>query len=353
MNLDDLNSFEMLDRQHLLQQIEALPAQLVEGWKLGHQLDLPGWQNIRRVVMVGMGGSAMAGDLLSAYAASSALAPVWVHQDYGLPAWAQGDGTLVVACSNSGETEETLHSFSSALQRKCRGLALTSGGELAQLAARGGAGLWNTPVASPPSLGAGLAFGMLAALFARLGLCPFSEQQIEGAQAAMLKQQELIRAQSPAAQNPAKRLAGQFVERQVIIFGSGFLAPVARRWKTQINEIAKAWAQVEYLPEADHNILAGVTNPEALFARAMMLFLRSSHDLPQNRRRHDLTRQAMMLEGLNTDFLEASGETALEQLWTCLHFGDYVACYLAMAYGVDPGPSAWIEGFKQEMRNGR
>jgi glucose/mannose-6-phosphate isomerase len=125
---------------------------------------------------------------------------------------------------------------------------------------------------------------------------------------------------------------------------------VARRWKGQINEVAKAWAQFDVLPEANHNTLAGTVYPEALIAQLMALFLRSASDNTRNRRRSDLTRHAMMVGGINTDVIEGRGSTALAQQWTALHFGDYTAYYLAMAYGVDPTPVAAIEDFKQALK---
>ena len=103
------------------------------------------------------------------------------------------------------------------------------------------------------------------------------------------------------------------------------------------------------VPEADHNTLAGILNPEENLTRMMVIFLRAPSDHPRNRLRSDLTRKAFMLEGIGTNFFTAQGQSALSHLWTALHFGDYTAYYLAMAYGVDPTPVESIEGFKREM----
>jgi glucose/mannose-6-phosphate isomerase len=150
--------------------------------------------------------------------------------------------------------------------------------------------------------------------------------------------------------NPAKRLAGQLVGRWVNVYGSGCLAPVARRWKGQINEIAKAGAGFEILPEADHNALAGLLNPADILSDTMTLFLRAPSNHPRTRLRTDLTRREFMVEGLNTDGYEAQGETPLAHIWTTLHFGDYTAYYLAMAYGADPTPVEALENLKAAMQ---
>ena len=112
MNLDDHATIERLDQQHMLAQIDSLPSQLEEAWDLGSELSLPDWQGIQQVVIAGMGGSAIGGDLVAAYAASFGKVSITVQRDYGLPAWAKGPGTLVIAVSHSGNTEETLEALS-------------------------------------------------------------------------------------------------------------------------------------------------------------------------------------------------------------------------------------------------
>jgi glucose/mannose-6-phosphate isomerase len=170
---------------------------------------------------------------------------------------------------------------------------------------------------------------------------------------AMRKVREKNGATVPAARNPAKRYAGQLMGRWVTVFGAGLMAPVARRLKTQINEIAKAGANFEFIPEADHNALAGTLHPEeVLMPHTMNLFLRSPSDHPRNRRRLDLTKRAYMLDGLNTDFLDARGRSPLANIWTQVLFGDYMAYYLAMGYGVDPTPVDALVQFKESMKSG-
>ena len=166
----------------------------------------------------------------------------------------------------------------------------------------------------------------------------------------MKRSQQRIKADIPTVKNPAKRYAGQLMGRWVTIVGSGLLTPVARRWKGQMNEIVKAGANFEFLPEADHNTLAGTMNPdEVLNPHTMTLFLRAPSDHPRNRLRSDLTRTAFMLEGMNTDYVDARGHTPLAHMWTLILFGDYMAYYLAMGYGVDPTPIPVLVDFKKSM----
>ena len=349
MDLNSYTAFPKLDQQNYLGEIENLPDQLGKAFQLGMSLDLPAWQGIRAVLITGMGGSAIGADLLAAYAAALCPVPVLVQRNYYLPAWAQGSETLVVASSHSGNTEETLAAYEQALQRGCRILALCTGGKLAAKARSSNIPLWTFEHDGQPRAAVGFSFGMLLALLVKLNLIPDQAGELSVALPAMRKQQASLRAELPTVNNPAKRLAGQLIGRWVLVFGSDVLEPVARRWKGQINELAKAWAQFEALPEADHNSLAGLQQPEQGLSSAMALFLRAGSYHPRNLLRSELTKQAYMLEGLNTDFIDAQGESPLAQQWTALHYGDYVAFYLAMLYEIDPTPIKALEGFKQQL----
>jgi glucose/mannose-6-phosphate isomerase len=350
MNLDDLEYFKKLDTLNMLAEIDGLPDQLQQAWDLGTKQPLPRLDEIRNIVISGMGGSAIGADLVAAYVSSSISIPVIVHRDYGLPAFAQGKQTLVVCSSHFGSTEETLDSFESALKMDCSVVVICAGGELAKRAGEKNIPVWRFNHNGQPRAAVGFSFGLLLSLFARLNLIADPSKDVAEAVSAMQRSQRHFRADVPAAKNPAKRYAGQLVGRWVTVMGAGLLAPVARRWKGQINEVAKAGANFEFLPEADHNTLAGTINPtETLNAHTMTMFLRAPSDRPRNRMRSDLTRQAYMLEGLNTDSVDARGESTLAHMWTLILFGDYMAYYLAMAYGVDPTPVDALVNFKNSM----
>lgn len=351
MNLDDLTLIRQIDTQDMLGEIDSLPYQLAAAYALGQTLPLPSAANIKHVVLGGMGGSAIGADLLAAYSADVCSAPLFVHRDYGLPAFARGPETLFIASSHSGNTEETLDAFTHARQRGCTTIAICTGGELAARAAQAGIPLWQFAHAGQPRAAVGFSFGLLLALFERLGLIPGQAAFVQSAVAAMKSQQESLRADVPAALNPAKRYAGQLMGRWVTVFGSGALAPVARRWKGQINELAKAPANFEPLPEADHNALAGIINPQDLLASGTLtMFLRAPSDHPRNVLRAEITRQTFMLEGLNTDFYLAKGDSPLAHMWTTLHFGDYMAYYLSIAYGIDPTPVDALNQLKNTLK---
>ena len=352
MNLDDLEYFKQLDTLNMLGEIDNLPDQLGYAYQLGLRHNLPEWNDaqIRQVVIAGMGGSAIGADLLASYCAPLAPIPVLVQRDYGLPFFARGAETLVICSSHSGNTEETLDAFEAARQADCRVVVVSTGGELARRARENNIPVWTFDHAGQPRAAVGFSFGLLLAMFQRLGFLPDQKEALDDAIASMKRSQPRLQPDIPAVKNPAKRYAGQLMGRWVTIIGAGLLSTVARRWKGQINEVAKAGANFEFLPEANHNTLAGTMHPqEVLNPHTMTLFLRAPSDHPRNRLRTDLTKDAFMLEGMNTDFVDARGKTPLAHMWTLILFGDYVAYYLAMGYGVDPTPIQALVDLKKSM----
>ena len=349
MDLDDLTLYHRLDPQDMLGEIAALPEQLRRAWELGHKLPLPKWPSLRQIAIAGMGGSAIGADLARAYAAPLSPALISVIRDYDLPAWASGPETLVVASSHSGNTAEILSAFEQALERRCSTLVLSTGGQLAQQAAAAGSPVWLFEHRGQPRAAVGYSFGLILALLARLNLIPDPAAELAETLALLGERGVNYDPKTPATANPAKRQAGQLIGRWVSVFGAELLEPVARRWKGQINEHAKAWGQFEALPEADHNTLAGTIHPQDGLSKSIAMFLLAASYHPQNRKRVELTQRAFMLEGIATDTFVSTGESRLAQQWTALQFGDYMAYYLAIAYGVDPTPVDALESFKREL----
>jgi len=350
MDLNDTQRFKQLDPEDMIGHINGLPDQLAAAWKLGNRLPLPRWRGIKQVVAAGMGGSAIGSDLVAAYAEHTLKAGWTTWRDYGLPSWARGSETLVICSSHSGNTEETLSAFDAAKAAECRILVVCTGGDLEKAAKKAKATLWVFKHKGQPRCAVGYSFGLLLAAAARLKLLPDPNEDIADAVAAMKDQQKTFLPEVRDTSNSAKRMGGQFMGRWITIYGAGLMAPVARRWKTQLNEVAKVAASFEILPEADHNALQGVMQPEAQFNATMAIFLRAAHNDPRNERRTELTRMAMMLQGQNTDTITAQGSGRMANLWTALHYGDYAAYYLAMAYGVDPTPVPMLNELKQKMK---
>lgn len=348
MNLDDLQAFEKIDSSDMLGYINALPDQLAGAWAAAQQSELPtSLADVERVVICGMGGSAISGDLLAALVRGTCRIPVSVSREYGLPAFVQGEETLVIAMSHSGGTEETISAAELAVERGTHLMAITTGGELARVVREGDGMVLAYTYPSQPRAALGWLYGLLIGAFSRLGLVGDLGGEVQEAIDLLKRGREALGAQQPAALNPAKRTAGQLVGRLPVIWGAGLLAPVARRWQTQINEQAKALAYSDALPELDHNTVAALGFPEPLLRQLAVIDLVSlQHDHPRVAIRHEATRGLLLRAGVMVDLISARGQSRLAQQMGMIQLGDYVSYYLAMAYGVDPTPIESIQQLK-------
>src|SRR5919106_1688815 len=202
MNLDDLNHFKQLDTLNMLGEIDNLPSQLGYAYQLGMKLELPEWKDLKQIVVAGLGGSAIGADLLVSYSASLLPLPVSVHRDYGLPFFARGTETLVICSSHSGNTEETLDAFEAAGAAGCQLIVVSTGGELVKRAKENNIPVWTFKHAGQPRAAVGFSFGLLLAMFQRLGFLPDQKQALEDALASMKRSQERIKAEIPTVKNP-------------------------------------------------------------------------------------------------------------------------------------------------------
>ena len=189
--------------------------------------------------------------------------PILVHRGYELPAYAEGHSTLVIGVSHDGDDEETLSALEMAEAHGTQIALLTAAAPspLSQKAEKIGAPVWAYHADDPARVAFGAAFTLLAAMLVRLGLLPDMASEVASTVETMHSRVELLTAETIAAKNPAKRMAGQLIGRVPVIYGAGILGPVAHRWKTQINENAKSAAYWEELPEISHNSASGIHFP--------------------------------------------------------------------------------------------
>jgi glucose/mannose-6-phosphate isomerase len=350
--LDDEEKIKQIDLQGMYSQLESLPDQLLQAWTMGRGWSLEPME-VDRILIAGMGGSAIGADLVSGFVAPACPVPIVVHRDYDLPAWAKGKRTLVVLSSHSGNTEETLSSYERGRSNGCSMVVITTGGKLADLGAKDGIPVWKFVHDGQPRSAVGFSFGILVALLFQLGFVPDLSDEVTACVDLMKREQTSFRMEVPQSMNPAKNLASELAGKLVHVIGSDHLAPVARRWKGQVNELAKTVAVFEGLPEMDHNTMAGVVHPDVVRANTFMVFLKATSIHSRNQVRMDLTQQGFSREGFTTCTVEAAGSTRLQQLWTSISLGDYVSYYLAMTYGEDPTPIEAISRLKKAMSSAK
>ena len=347
--LDDIEALRRLDRGDMLGAAAALPGQVRDAWAISRSLSLPDThRDVTAVAVLGMGGSAIGGDLVRAIWSDRLRVPVEVVRGYELPAWV-GPSTLVVASSYSGSTEETISAFGQAAARKAPSAILSTGGTLLDVARRAKLPHLAFPGGGQPRAAVGYAITLLAGLLERAGLLELADAEIEAAAASADVRVAASAPGIPTSDNDAKRLAWTIVDRLPIIEASGMLAAVARRWKTQLNENGKTTAAWEELPEATHNAVVGYAQPDTLKDHLLVVFLESDSDHERNALRARLSRELLDSAGLNHEVVRATGEGRFAQALDAIVRGDFASTYLAALYGVDPTPVESISMLKAAM----
>jgi glucose/mannose-6-phosphate isomerase len=299
------------------------------------------------VAILGMGGSAMGADLLRAAFADRARLPIVVSREPELPAWVDAS-TLVIASSHSGRTAETLAATRTALERGASVLAVTSGGELAELA--GTVGVIGIPPGGQPRAALGSSTGLLLAALAAAGVVDTDVARAELLAAAGACDFGTARygVTVLAAANPAKQLARSLESRIGVVVAGGHLAPVARRWKNQLNENAKTWAVWDELPELAHNTIVGFDAPPDLRWAIHFVVLRGSESGDASARRRAVVGE---LEASGTAHTEIGldPDLPLAEAFAGVILGDWVSYHLAMALGRDTTPIDAILRYKGRL----
>ncbi len=347
--LDDRATVERLDPHGMLARIEGLPEQCDEAWRRAGEFVLPeSHRRARRMVVLGMGGSAIAGDILRSLAEAAGQKAVSVVRGYDVPGFVDGE-TLVVACSQSGETEETLSAFEQALEAGARAVAVTTGGRLRELANDRGVPAYVYEYDGEPRSGLGHQLMVLVSLGRQAGAVEPQDAAVAEAVSVMREQRKRFEFESLEEGNPAKQIARRLHGRLPVVVGAGLLAPAAYRWKTQLNENSKCWAFCEELPELDHNSIVGFALPEVLLERLHAVVLWHPALPERLRLRYEATAEALSEAGIANERVEAAGRRPLAQVMSALYLGDLVSYYLALLNGVEPSPVAAIELLKARM----
>ena len=347
--LDDLDTLARLDPQDMRGQVARSPAQLRAAWTQTRTLTLPAAHRAAHAVAVlGMGGSAIGADLVAGIFGQRLSVPLLSVRDYELPAWV-GPQTLVLASSHSGATEETLSALETALTRHCPVVAVTTGGPLLEVARRAELPYLAFPAGGQPRAAIGYSVGLLMGLLERGGYLVLTDREVESAAEEAEHAAADCAAERPTVDNVAKQLAWSLVDRLAVVEAAGALAPVARRWKTQLNENAKSMAAFEALPEATHNAVVGYAHPEAAQERTFVIFLAARSEHPRNRLRAQLSAEVLDIAHVPHRTVEVPGEGPLAEAFHGIVVGDATSVYLASLYGEDPTPIEALSGIKARL----
>jgi glucose/mannose-6-phosphate isomerase len=347
--LDDPQVYRKFDPSGMLTHIRNFPQLCRQAWQLALAFQLPDeYRRVKKVIVLGMGGSAIGGDLVASLAANESAASVQVCREYSLPRHVDGE-TLVIASSYSGMTEETLSAFEQSLKTPALKLAITTGGKLKTLCEARKVPVFTFDYKAAPRAALPFSFFILLGIFQNLGLLPERNAAVAETFAALEDLNPKIWDSCPLDINPAKSLAQRLYGRLPVIYGAGITAEVAHRWKTQINENSKMMSFYELFSELNHNAVVGYVFPEDLMPKTMIIMLDSDLLHERIRLRYEITQTLLDRAGIQYLVLKGQGKSALSQMISLTLFGDYVSYYLAVLNQTDPTEIKSIDFLKNSL----
>jgi len=348
-NLDDPAVLREIDPQGMMSLIHAFPEQcekaieIASAYKPSKDMPRP-----RAIVVAGMGGSAIAGDMVGALLRSEIGCPWQTVRDYHLPNYLNGD-TLVIAESYSGNTAETLSAYEESRDRGARVVCIKSGGKLAEMARRDGNDLIIIPAGQPPRSAAGYMLIPMLYVLERLGIASGWTQRLHGAISLVRSLRSRIEPGVPMDGNDAKMLARQLCGRIPLLYGpDGYIGVLCTRWKGQFNENSKVHAFSNVFPELNHNEILAWERADLQSDAFEVVILRDPEDAGPIADRIRITR-TLIPKGYTVHDVPLEGENDLERLLWGIHFGDVVSGYLAILNRVDPMAMKAIELLKKEV----
>lgn len=353
MILDEEEKIRELDKGNILGSLRDLPEQVKQCWEEMNAIKLPeDYKRARNVVICGMGGSALGGRIVDCLFTESLRGSIEVFTGYSVPDYT-GPDTLVILSSYSGNTEETLAAAKEARKKNACSFILASGGKLAEFAAKENlpAYIYN-PVHNPsgqPRMGLGYSLTAILNLMHRCGFITVDENEIEKSvdmMRGLVKEYDLL---LPESENLAKKLAERLEGKSPVLVASEHLVGSTHVFKNQLNENSKTFATSFDIPELNHHLMEGLSNPRSIKPILHFIFF-DSKLYPENiRKRYGLTKDVVEKNNISAEIFELTGTSQVIQVYEMLVLSSYVSFYLAILYGINPAPIPWVDYFKEQL----
>ena len=325
----------MADNSNMEEMLDNFPNQCKEALSLAKDKKI--LVEIDNIIITGMGGSAIPGDILKSYL-SDLKKPVIVNRDYSLPEFISPK-SLVFALSYSGNTEETISAYRNALRKGCQIVAVSSGGKLEELSAMNK----NIFIKIPSGLQPRAATGYL--LISMVGILQNS-RIIDDKTSEIKKMISVLK--KPNYKKMGEEFASRLVNKIPIIYSSQRYMPAAMKWKTDINENSKCHAFFNTFPEFNHNEIVGFTELKADY---FVIIIRDDDEHKQIKKRMDIIKELIKKKGVPVTELNITGDSYLTKLLSALYIGNWVGYFLAQEYDVDPAPVVIIEKLKEMLKH--
>lgn len=344
-DLNNLEEIKKLDPKNVLGSTELLVKQCEQILEDSKSFSLPdSYKDIKNIVFSGMGGSALGAQVVYHLYKNELSVPFYINNDYTLPGFVN-ENTLVILSSYSGTTEETISSANDAISKKCKTVAITTGGELSEIMNSNRLPVFmfnpkNNPCGQP-RLGTGYSVFGTIAILSKAGVLKINENELLSSIASVKEYNEMIRTE-------AIKLANNLKNRIPVIFSGEFLVGASHVLRNQFNETSKNFSTYSPLPELNHHLLEGLKNP--LDKNLTVLFLESDLYSDKIKKRIQLTKDVVEKNQIPYLSYKAGSPDALGQAIEVLSLGGYLTFYLSILYNQDPSLIPWVDYFKEQLK---
>ena len=295
--------------------------------------------NPNGVLILGMGGSGIGGAFIASILKETSKIPIQINPDYIIPGWVTNN-TLVIACSNSGNTEETLKSAFEAQKRNAKIACVTSGGKLEELAAKEGWPIVKVPAGFPPRSQFAHSFLSLAWTLMRFGVFP--NHLYKELEATHLSTKE----NKPNVEQRAETVADLIEGKTIHLYSDTNAECIVTRWRQQLNENSKLLVNSQAFPELNHNELVGWASGGE---NDVVIIIRTPEDTKRTQARMDITAEIFQEIGANVVFIDPDDENQMQRLMDLVFLGDFLSLILAERAGVDPVEIDYINRLKDRL----
>jgi glucose/mannose-6-phosphate isomerase len=346
--LDNLNKIKEIDKSNMLSFCVEAPKHYGEAAKLTKNVSIS-YPKPQTIIVAGMGGSAIGGELLKDWARDKITVPIEVCREYALPAYAN-KSTLVFVISYSGETEESLSVFMDAIKRKCMTVCISSGGALREFAKKLNVPHLRVPSGMAPRATLPYLFVPLPIFLEKIGLVSNVGSEISEAVNVLKLVSDSNAPEKSLEHNFSKKMASRICGTIPVVYGFGFYRAVAQRLKTQFNENSKVPAKWEFFPELNHNEIVGWEAVKELAKDFSVILIRDDYEPEAVRQRIEATKELISKESVKVFEVKSVGKSMLAKMSSVICTGDFMSVYLAVLRGIDPTPVKTIALLKEKMK---
>ena len=340
---------ERFDPEYMFGSIWDFPKNLGDALKLGNEISLNNsYNNVQNVVIAGMGGSAIGGDVVAVLEKENIMVPFVVCRGYSLPNWVNKN-TLVICSSYSGNTEETLSALENAKSKNAQICGITTGGIISNILKELDKDVVLIPSGLQPRAALAFSFVPMAKCLEKAGVLKLNfDSWMDNAIEAIYRAREIYSLEN--IENPVYELARQIYDKLPVIYADNSTMGVAAlRLKGQICENAKMLAYHNELPEFNHNEIVGWENNSHIYEELFVLWLSDTDDNPRVKHRQKITQDILNEAGVDQFVLEMTGNSFQERFLHMIHFGDWLSYWCAILHGTDPSPVEKISRLKEEL----